>query len=164
MLDLLYNLMLESTGRLQKCRIYEMTDNKTARSTIAYLIVRDQAHENAFAKALETLGVNWGATLPIPKTNAEQFPEVKKLLDMGLQSMQYTFSADDESQAGKLYRGASPSNDGTELSTAVMPEGFPMTIAPERREEFSPGLDPELLALIQATAEVEIASTNGATK
>ena len=23
-LDLLYNLMLESTGRLQKCRIYEM--------------------------------------------------------------------------------------------------------------------------------------------
>ena len=51
-LDLLYNLMLESTGRLQKCRIYEMTDNKTARSTIAYLIVRDQAHENAFAKRL----------------------------------------------------------------------------------------------------------------
>ena len=37
MLDLLYNLMLESTGRLQKCRIYEMTDNKTARATIAYL-------------------------------------------------------------------------------------------------------------------------------
>ena len=46
-LDLLYNLMLESTGRLQKCRIYEMTANKAARSTIAYLIVRDQAHENA---------------------------------------------------------------------------------------------------------------------
>jgi Mn-containing catalase len=61
-LDLLYNVMLESTGRLQKCRIYEMTDNKTARSTIAYLIVRDQAHENAYAKALETLGVDWGKT------------------------------------------------------------------------------------------------------
>ena len=105
--------------------------------------------------------MNWGAALPIPKTNAEQFPEVKKLLDMGLQSIQYTFSADDQSQAAKLYQGASPSNDGTELSTAVMPEGFPMTIAPERREEFAPGLDKELLALIQATAEVEIA-TNGA--
>jgi Mn-containing catalase len=82
-LDLLHNLMLESTGRLQKCRIYEMTDNKAARSTIAYLIVRDQAHENAFAKALESLGVNWGSVLPIPKTNAEQFPEVKRLTDMG---------------------------------------------------------------------------------
>ena len=154
-LDLLYNLMLESTGRLQKCRIYEMTDNKTARSTIAYLIVRDQAHENAFAKALESLGVDWGKLLPIPKTSAEQFPEVKKLLDQGLQSIQFTFSADNQSQAAKLYRGASPSNDGTELSTQIMPEGVPITIAPERREEFSPGLDKELLALIQATAEVE---------
>ncbi len=34
------------------------TADKTARSTVAYLIVRDQAHENAYAKALETLGVN----------------------------------------------------------------------------------------------------------
>ncbi len=155
-LDLLYNLMLESTGRLQKCRIYEMTENKTARSTIAYLIVRDQAHENAYAKALESLGVNWGKVLPIPKTNAEQFPEVKKLLDLGLQSVQYTFSADNLSEAGKLYRGASPSNDGTELSTEQMPDGFPMTMSAERKEEFAPGLDPELLALIQATAEQEM--------
>ena len=34
--------------------------------------------------------------------------------------------------------------------------GVPITIAPERREEILPGLDPELLALIQATAEVEL--------
>ena len=160
-LDLLYNLMLESTGRLQKCRIYQMTENKSARSTIAYLIVRDQAHENAFAKALESLGVNWGKVLPIPKTNAEQFPEVRALLDQGLQSVQYTFSADNLSEAGKLYRGASPSNDGTELSTAIMPDGVPIKISPERREEFSPGVDPELLALIQATAEVELNSAAG---
>ena len=156
-LDLLYNLMLESTGRLQKCRIYEMTENKTARSTVAYLIVRDQAHENAFAKALESLGVNWGAALPIPKTNAERFPEVKALVDKGLQSIQYTFSSDNLSEADKVFRGSSPSNDGTELTTAVMPDsGVPITISPERREEFAPGLDPELLALIQATAEQEI--------
>jgi Mn-containing catalase len=31
-----------------------------------------------------------------------------------------------------------------------------MTISPERREEFAPGLDADLLALIQATAEVEM--------
>jgi Mn-containing catalase len=36
----------------------------------------------------------------------------------------------------------------------------PITIAPERREEFSPGLDPELLSLIQATAEVELAAAD----
>ncbi|WP_454042359.1 manganese catalase family protein [Cellulosimicrobium sp. Marseille-Q8652] len=157
-LDLLYNLMLESTGRLQKCRIYEMTDNKTARSTISYLIVRDQAHENAYARALETLGVNWSATLPIPKTEAEKFPEVKKLLDLGLQSKQYTFDLEGASEAGRIFQGMSPSNDGTELdATEQAPPGVPSTIAPERFEEYSPGLDPELLALVQATAELEMA-------
>ena len=157
-LDLLYNLMLESTGRLQKCRIYEMTANKTARSTIAYLIVRDQAHENAYAKALETLGVNWGAALPIPKTSAEKFPEVKKLLDLGLQSKQFSFSLDNQSEAGRIFQGVSPSGDGTILAAnEQMPEGAPLTIAVERMEEFSPGLDADLLALLQATAEMEMA-------
>ncbi len=157
-LDLLYNLMLESTGRLQKCRIYEMTDNKTARSTLAYLIVRDQAHENAYAKALETLGVDWKKTLPIPKTNAERFPEVAKLLELGLQSKQYSFSLDNLSEAGKIYQGVSPSGDGSILTaTEQMPEGVPMTIASERMEEFAPGLDKDLLALLQATAEMEMA-------
>jgi len=156
-LDLLYNLMLEATGRLQKCRIYEMTDNKTARSTIAYLIVRDQAHENVYAKALESLGVNWGATLPIPKTEAERFPEVKKLLDQGLHLKQYTFSLDNLSEAGKIFRGAAPAGmDGGTLVTEQMPEGFPMDIAVERPEEFAPGLDPGLMELVQQTAEMEM--------
>lgn len=156
-LDLLYNLMLESTGRLQKCRIYEMTDNKTARSTISYLIVRDQAHENAYARALETLGVDWAKVLPIPKTNAEKFPEVKKLVDLGLQSKQYTFDLTASSEAGRIFQGMSPSGDGTTLvADEQAPEGAPITIAEERFEEFSPGLDPDLLALIQATADIEM--------
>ena len=155
---LLYNLMLESTGRLQKCRLYEMTANKTARSTISYLIVRDQAHENAYAKALETLGVNWRTSLPIPKTNAEQFPEVKRLLDLGLQSKQYSFDLGDQSEAGKIFQGMSPSNDGTELDASQQaPQGAPLDIAPERLEEFAPGADKELRALIEATAAMEMA-------
>ena len=155
-LDLLYNLMLESTGRLQKCRIYEMTDNKAARSTIAYLIVRDQAHENAFAKALESLGVNWGSVLPIPKTNAEKFPEVKKLLDKGLQSIQYTFSADDKSQAAQaLPRG---------LAVQRRDRAEHRDHARRSADHHRPGAPGGVLAgsgqgaagLIQATAEMEI--------
>jgi Mn-containing catalase len=46
--------------------------------------------------------------------------------------------------------------DGGELTTEMAPEGFPMDIAVERPEEFAPGLDPELLALVQATAELEL--------
>ena len=126
--------------------------------------MRDQAHENAYAKALESLGVNWGAALPIPKTDAERFPEVKKLLDQGLHLKQYTFSADNLSEAGKIYRGTAPAaaNGGT-LSTEQMPEGFPMDIAVERPEEFAPGLDPDLLKLVQATAELELADADDPT-
>ncbi|MEU7814724.1 manganese catalase family protein [Pseudonocardia sp. NPDC049154] len=160
-LDLLYNLMLESTGRLQKCRIYEMTANKTARATIAYLIVRDQAHENAYAKALESLGIDWGRSLPIPKTDAERFPEVKVLLDQGLHLKQYTFDLDNLSEAGKIFRGAAPAaTEGDTLTTEQMPEGFPQDIAVERPEEFAPGLDPALLELVQQTAELELATAD----
>ncbi|MDV8055663.1 manganese catalase family protein [Rhodococcus sp. IEGM 1343] len=157
-LDLMYNLMLESTGRLQKCRMYEMTANKAARSTISYLIVRDQAHENGYAKALETLGVDWKTTLPIPKTNAEKFPEVQKLVELGLQSKQYSFDLTGASEAGRIYQGMSPSKDGTDLDASEQaPAGAPMEISPERLEEFAPGLDTDLMELIQQTAEMEMA-------
>ncbi len=153
-LDLLYNLMLESTGRLQKCRIYEMTDNKTARSTIAYLIVRDQAHENAFAKALETLGVDWGKLLPIPKTNAERYPEVKRLLDLGAHNQQFHWRLDG-SELERIFQDPPP-GDGDLTIPDSPPDGAPIPDAPERPEEFSPGMTPELLELVQHTAEMEL--------
>lgn len=62
----------------------------------------------------------------------------------------------------------SPSGDGTELdATQQAPEGAPAAISPERPEEFSPGADAELRALIEATAEMEMAdidATFGAMK
>ena len=152
-LDLMYNLMLESTGRLQKCRIYEMSDNKTLRSTVSYLIARDHAHELAFAKALESLGVNWGKVLPIPNFDATQYPEVKKLMDLGVHRKQHHFRLDD-SEMGKIFRGSSPANDGFELETTEEPpEGAPATALPERPEEFAPGLTPELMEMVAAVRD-----------
>jgi Mn-containing catalase len=82
---------------------------------------------------------------------------VKKLLDEGLHIKQYTFSADNLSEAGKIYRGQAPASvGGGRLVTEQAPEGFPMDIAVERPEEFAPGLDPDLLKLVQATAELEL--------
>lgn len=155
-LDLLNNLMLESTGRLQKCRLYEMISNKTARATISYLIVRDQAHEFAYAKALETLGVNWGKVLPIPNFDAIQYPEVKKLMDQGLHLKQHHWRLDG-SQMATIFQGSSPANDGTTLQTTPEPpDGAPIPLAPERTEEFSPGLTPELQELVEAAAKLSI--------
>ena len=169
-LDLLDNLVLESTGRLQKCRIYQMSSNKTLRATVAFLIARDEAHEMAFAKALETLGVEWNKLLPIPKFDSSQYPEVKKLIDAGINREQYHFRLDG-SQMGKIFSGSAPANDGTELVTLAEPsEKFPIPAAAERPEEFSPGLDPELQELADALAEVKLKMTsttngkNGASK
>jgi Mn-containing catalase len=153
-LDLLYNLMLEATGRLQKCRMYEMTANKTARSTISYLIVRDQAHENAYAKALETLGVNWGKVLPIPNFDATRFPEVKKLMDQGAHNHQFHWRLDG-SEMSKIYRGASPSRDGQLEVSAKAPDGVPITPSAERQEEFAPGLTPEIQQLVEQVAQLQ---------
>ncbi|RYZ62345.1 MAG: manganese catalase family protein [Chitinophagaceae bacterium] len=152
-LNLMDNLVLESTGRLQKCRIYEMSSNKTLRATVSFLIVRDEAHQAAYAKALETLGVDWNKALPVPKFDSSKFPEVKKLLDAGIHREQYHFRLDG-SEMEKIFSGSAPMNDGTDLVTLKEPrESYPIPQMPERPEEFSPGLDPELQALADALTE-----------
>ena len=152
-LDLMDNLVLEATGRLQKCRIYQMSENKTLRATVAFLIVRDEAHQAAFAKALETLGVDWGKVLPIPKFDSSKFPEVKRLLDAGIHREQYHFRLD-SSMMSTIFSGSAPLNDGTELITMKEPrESYPIPVAPERPEEFAPGLDPDLQKLADAYTE-----------
>ncbi|HYF31072.1 MAG TPA: manganese catalase family protein [Chitinophagaceae bacterium] len=152
-LDLMDNLVLEATGRLQKCRIYQMSDNKTLRATVSFLIVRDEAHQAAFAKALETLGVDWKKVLPVPKFDSSKYPEVKRLLDAGIHREQYHFRLD-SSMMEKIFSGPAPFNDGTELVTLKEPrQSFPIPMAPERPEEFAPGLDPELQELADALAE-----------
>jgi Mn-containing catalase len=161
-MDLLYNLMLEATGRLQKCRLYEMSDNKTFRATVSFLIVRDHGHELVFAKALESLGVNWGKTLPIPNFDARQWPEVKRLMDQGVHLQQHHFRLD-SSEMAAILDGPSPANDGATLEVPEEPvEGFPIPNLPERAEEFAPGLTPELKELVEAAGRMAQGGTRGA--
>ena len=130
-----------------------MSDNKTLRATVAFLIVRDEAHQAAFAKALETLGVDWNKALPVPKFDSSQFPEVKKLLDAGIHREQYHFRLD-SSEMEKIFTGSAPMNDGTDLVTLKEPRvNYLIPTASERPEEFAPGLDPELQALADALTE-----------
>jgi Mn-containing catalase len=166
-LDLLYNLMLEATGRLQKCRLYEMIDNKTARATISFLIVRDAAHEAAFAKALESLGVDWGKTLPVPKFDPTEYPEVKALMDEGAHRSQHHWRLDG-SEMKLIFQGSSPLTDTGEgemlETTETPPEGAPIPVGPERPEEFSPGLTPELMEVMEQAKKKAAASTSRAGK
>ncbi|MBG9943482.1 manganese catalase family protein [Brevibacillus formosus] len=137
--DLLDNLVLESTGVLQKSRIYEMSSNKTFRETLAFLIVRDNAHQNAFAKALETLGVSWGKLFPIPNYDINKYPECRKYVEMGFHNAQFNFRLDN-TRIGEIFNGQSPSRNGGSLEVVPPPEGFPVPIMPDQPNEHSPGL------------------------
>ena len=139
-LDLIYNPMLESTGRLQKCRLYAMSENKSFRATVSYLIVRDLAHEKVFAKALESLGVNWGNTFPIPKTDTSKMPEVEELEDRNLHNQQWSFS-NEETGLSAIFNGSSPFGDGELVALDGLPDGFDLPQMPEAPQEYAPGLD-----------------------
>ncbi|MCY9374783.1 manganese catalase family protein [Bacillus sp. T17B1] len=137
--DLLDNLLLESTGVLQKTRIYEMSSNQTFRETLAFLIVRDNAHQNAFAKALETLGVEWAKLLPVPNYDINKYPECRKYVELGYHNAQFNFRLD-ETRIGEIFQGTSPSRNGGELQVIEPPAGFPVPVLPEIANEHSPGL------------------------
>ncbi|MGG1249133.1 manganese catalase family protein [Bacillus spizizenii] len=137
--DLLDNLLLESTGVLQKTRIYEMSSNQTFRETLAFLIVRDNAHQNAFAKALETLGVEWAKLFPVPNYDINKYPECRKYVELGYHNAQFNFRLD-ETRIGEIFQGTSPSRNGGELQVIEPPAGFPVPVLPEIANEHSPGL------------------------
>lgn len=137
--DLMDNLVLESTGVLQKSRIYEMSSNKTFRETLAFLIVRDNAHQNAFAKALESLGVEWGKLFPVPNYDINKYPECKKYVDMGFHNAQFNFRLDN-TRIAEIFSGKSPSRNGGELEITDPPMGYPVPVLPEMPNEHAPGL------------------------
>ncbi|MCY8230977.1 manganese catalase family protein [Priestia endophytica] len=137
--DLLDNVVLESTGVLQKTRIYEMSSNKTFRETLGFLIVRDNAHQNAFAKALETLGVNWGKLFPVPNYDINKYPECRKFVEMGYHNTQFNFRLD-PTRIGEVLQGQVPSRNGGEMTVTAPPEEFPAPMLSEMPNEHSPGL------------------------
>lgn len=137
--DLLDNLVLESTGVLQKSRIYEMSSNKALRETVAFLMVRDNAHQNAYAKALETLGVSWGKLFPVPNYDLNKYPECRKYVDMGFHNAQFNFRLD-QTRIAEIFSGQSPSRNGGDLQVIPPPQGHPVPIMPEMPNEHSPGL------------------------
>ena len=137
--NLLNNLVLESTGVLQKTRIYEMSNNQTFRETLGFLIVRDNAHQNAFAKALETLGVDWGKLFPVPNYDINKYPECKKFVDMGFHNAQFNFRLD-PTRIAEVFQGQTPSRNGGTLSVVPPPQGFPVPNLPEMPNEHAPGI------------------------
>jgi len=133
-LDLVHNFFLELNARATKARVYETTSDPTVRELTSFLLVRGSTHVIAYAKALEVLsGVEVTKLFPIPELKQNQFPESRKYIEQGLYHTMYSFSKEDISKVGEIWKGAHP--DGAP-DLVVSNDPIP-TMAP------MPSLDPE---------------------
>lgn len=115
------------------------SNNQTFRETLGFLIVRDNAHQNAFAKALETLGVDWGKLFPVPNYDINKYPECKKYVDMGFHNAQFNFRLD-PTRIAEVFSGQTPSRNGGTLAVVPPPKGFPVPQMPDMPNEHAPGI------------------------
>jgi Mn-containing catalase len=109
-LDLVHNFFLELNARATKLKVYETTSDPTVRELTAFLLVRGSTHVIAYAKALETLsgGVEVAKLFPIPELSTNAFPEARKYVEQGLYNTMYSFSQEDISAVGEIWRGSHP--------------------------------------------------------
>src|SRR5690348_4409372 len=64
--DFRLNLTAESQGRLQVCRLYEMTEDPGVRDMLAFMIARDTMHQNQWLAAIADLEAAGLEGTPVP--------------------------------------------------------------------------------------------------
>lgn len=143
-LDLLHNFFLENGARTQKLRVYEMTDNPSARQMLGYLFVRGGVHAEAYGLALEQLtGVQMRKMLPIPKIENVQLPESKPFIDRGLHRKLYRFSPDDFKEVAAIWNGDALDGSGKLEVVDGPPEGGDYQPMADSSDAFIPEYHPE---------------------
>jgi Mn-containing catalase len=107
MADFRFNLTAESQGRLQVCRLYEMTDDPGVRDMLSFLIARDTMHQNQWIAAIAELEADGLDSTPVPAT----FPQDLEKSEVAYQL--WNCSGGTESQEGRWASGPSPDGRGT---------------------------------------------------
>jgi Mn-containing catalase len=102
--DFRFNVTAESQGRLQVARLYQLTDDPGVRDMLAFLLARDNMHQNQWLAAIEELKADGLEETPVPVT----FPLENEHQQFSYQYM--NFSEGEESRAGRWANG--PSMDG----------------------------------------------------
>src|SRR3954471_9874532 len=102
--DFRFNVTAESQGRLQVCRLYNMTQDAGVRDMLSFLIARDTMHQNQWLAAIAELEEEGLDETPVPAN----FPQS---LEKGEVAYQFIDASEgSESQHGRWARG--PSVDG----------------------------------------------------
>jgi len=143
-LDLLHNFFLENGARTQKLRVYEMTDNPSARQMLGYLFVRGGVHAHSYALALEQLtGVEMKKMLPIPKIENVDLPESRPFMDRGLHRQLYRFSPEDYGEIRSVWNGMALDGSGPLEVVDGPPQGGDYMPLDAASEAFVPEYHPE---------------------
>ncbi len=119
--DFRYNVTAESQGRLQVCRLYEMTEDAGVRDMLSFLIARDTMHQNQWLAAIAELEADGLDMTPAPNS----FPQEREFSQVAYQFQD--LSEGEDSAQGRWASG--PSMDGKGEFSYVRPE--PMGEAPE---------------------------------
>ena len=115
--DFRANLNAESQGRLQACRLYEMTDDPGVRDMLSFLIARDTMHQNQWMAAIEELEREEGSAV-VPST----FPHEREKGEFAYQFM--NFSSGEESRQGRWANGPSMDQRGRNFEYVANPRAM----------------------------------------
>ncbi len=105
--DFRHNLTAESQGRLQVCRLYELTTDSGVRDMLSFLIARDTMHQNQWIAAIADLEASGLEETPCPS----RFPQEREKQEVSYQFL--SCSRDGESRHGAWADGRSPDGKGT---------------------------------------------------
>ena len=100
------NLNAEVNGRIQVCRLYEMTDDPGIRDTFQYMIARDTMHQNQWLAALEDMKSEGLCDYPVPVAFTADSPHADARYQF------WNLSEGTESQEGRWASGPSPDGKG----------------------------------------------------
>lgn len=100
--DFRFNVTAESQGRLQVCRLYELTEDAGVRDMLSFLIARDAMHQNQWLAAIEELEKDGIGGTPVPTS----FPEDRQMQEVANQF--WNCSEGTESRKGGWAEGPTP--------------------------------------------------------
>jgi Mn-containing catalase len=113
--DFRYNVTAESQGRLQVCRLYNMTKDPGVRDMLSFLIARDTMHQNQWLAAIKELEEDGLDQTPVPAS----FPQE---LEKGEVAYQFIDASEgSESQQGRWAKGPSVDGKGEFTHAKIQP-------------------------------------------
>ncbi|ENH95833.1 manganese catalase [Gracilibacillus halophilus YIM-C55.5] len=148
--DFRANLNAESQGRLQVCRLYEMTTDPGVRDMLSFLIARDTMHQNQWMAAIEELEETQGAI--VPSTFNQEYEK---------QEVSYSFmnfSEGEDSRTGRWANGATYDGQASfEYVQNPQPMGQKPDLPPA--PNYIHGTAPEAMRKQQGLGKMEPASS-----